>query len=408
MIKKINSGKHAGKWLVRIQPREKNTGKRIAWPAQYVDSKRQAVLTENQMWADYEGGVDINLGKAIFAEEFQKYVDKRAKTISPVTLKTWQDSANAFKNYFGKTKINQVTTEMVEEYAHDYVNKHNVVVSNSSNIAKRLVQMRNFFKSLEGKVIRENPVPEKALKLFFRQSDFSVRQEWYIFTPDELTRIRDLIIADLKENDFVPNWTGRLAILIESYTGMRIGELQALKFTNIVHKNGVWTFKINDSWSDYIKGFNGSLKARPKGYSRTLVPIPNEVIELLRVFQDRQNEYLQKHNCENSLDLIFLNLHDFNGKNAPITQHGINDMLRQICNRLDIQSKQKRLSAYSFRHTMCTNLANTPHMSYPWAAERMGHSLQMFMKTYVGIDPDMDKQMSMLWSEKLTLNLAQK
>ena len=212
----------------------------------------------------------------------------------------------------------------------------------------------------------------------------------------------------MKENDFVPNWTGRLAILIESYTGMRIGELQALKFTNIVHKNGVWTFKINDSWSDYIKGFNGSLKARPKGYSRTLVPIPNEVIELLRVFQDRQNEYLQKHNCENSLDLIFLNLHDFNGKNAPITQHGINDMLRQICNRLDIQSKQKRLSAYSFRHTMCTNLANTPHMSYPWAAERMGHSLQMFMKTYVGIDPDMDKQMSMLWSEKLTLNLAQK
>ena len=38
----------------------------------------------------------------------------------------------------------------------------------------------------------------------------------------------------------------------------------------------------------------------------------------------------------------------------------------------------------------------------------MGHSLEMFMKTYVGIDPDMDNQMSMLWSEKLTLNLAQK
>ena len=408
MIKKINSGKHAGKWLVRIQPREKNTGKRIAWPAQYVDSKRQAVLTENQMWADYEGGVDINIGKAVFADEFQKYVDKRSKTISPVTLKTWQDSANAFKKYFGKTKINQVTTQIVEDYAHDYVDKHNVTVSNSSNIAKRLVQMRNFFKSIEGKVIRENPVPERALKLFFRQSEFSVTQEWYIFTPNELAQIRNLIIADLKKSDFVPNWTGRLAILIESYTGMRIGELQALKFKNIVRKSGICTFKINDSWSDYIKGFNGSLKARPKGYSRTLVPIPEEVIELLRVFKDKQKEYLQKHNCENSLDLIFLNLHDFKGKNAPITQHGINDMLKQICNRLDIKSDSKRLSAYSFRHTMCTNLANTPHMSYPWAAERMGHSLQMFMKTYVGIDPDMDNQMSMLWSEKLTLNLAQK
>ena len=398
MIKKVEKGKHVGQWKVRIQPVDKITGKRLSFPVKYVDSKKEAVKLERELWAEYENGLNPSDGTAIFADEFQKYVDRRAKTISPVTLKAWQGSADDFKTYFGKAKINQITTALVSEYAHKYVDEHHATVSKSSTIAKRLIHMRNFFKTIVGKTIKENPVPEGALKLFFKQSDFTVPQEWYIFSSDQLESIRNLIFKDLQHAS-VMNWSSKLAILIESYTGMRVSEVQALKFNKVVFEDSAWTFRINNSWSDYEKSFTGALKARPKGYSRTVLPVPQKLIILLQKFKNKQEDFLKKHDLDNPLDLVFINIHDYKASatDQPVNQRSINEMLKNICDRLNIKADGKLLSMYSFRHTICTNLANTPGMSYPWAAEKMGHSLQMFMNTYVGIDPNMNQQMNKLW-----------
>lgn len=396
-ILKVKSGKYKGKYRIRIQPVDPVTRKRITIPVKYAETRREAKEKEQDMWFEYKANLNLGERDAIFADSFQRYVDQRANSISPVTLKNWQESANAFKQYFGKAKIKDISTALVSKYAHDYVDKHKVTVSKSSTIAKRLIHMRNFFKSIQGNGIENNPVPEAPLKVFFRQSDFSVSKDWYIFTDDQLNQIRNLIEDDLKHSS-VMNWGSKLAILVESYTGMRIGELQAIKFNNVIFENSTWTFKINDSWSDYMSDFNGSLKARPKGYARTLLPLPEKVIILLKRYQDKQTNFLNEHELKNPLNLVFINLHNYKSisSNQPIRQKSINDMLKDICDRLNIKSGDKQLSMYSFRHTMCTKLANTPGMSYPWAAEKMGHSLQMFMNTYVGINPDIDKQMTQL------------
>lgn len=396
-ILKIRKGQYEGKYRIRIQPVDPVTSKRVTIPVEYADSRKEAKEKEKAMWSEYKANLHLGEGDAIFADSFQRYVNQRGSSISPVTLKNWQESADAFKQYFGKAKVKEITTALVSRYAHDYVDKHKATVSKSSTIAKRLIHMRNFFKSIQGKGVEENPVPEAPLKVFFRQNEFSISKDWYIFTDTELNEIRALIEKDLQHSS-VMNWSSKLAILIESYTGMRIGELQAIKFSNIIFENNAWTFKINDSWSDYMSDFNGSLKARPKGYSRVLTPVPEEVIILLKRYQDKQSAFLKEHKLDNPLDLVFINLHDYKSisSSRPIRQKSINDMLKEICNKLEIKANGKQLSMYSFRHTMCTKLANTPGISYPWAAEKMGHSLQMFMNTYVGINPDIDKQMTQL------------
>lgn len=398
MIKKMTTGKHKGEYQVRIQPINKITGKRESWPVDYASNRKTAKSLERQMWADYEEGLQLADGSAIFADEFQKYIEQRKNTISLVTYRDWDNSSKEFKKYFKNTKIRDVTERLVEQFAHDFVRKHKATVGRATVIDHHLTHMRSFFKELVGKVIKENPVPEQYLDKFFRKSDFSISKQRYLFTNTELKAIKAQIQTELN-NTTIANWGTRLAIWIDLETGMRPGEIQALRFKNITAEDGYPTFKINDSWSDYSRKFNGTLKARPKGYSRYCLPISQDLVDFINTYNKQQKEFLKYHGLTNPKGLIFLNLHDYKtcANNIPITQKSMNEMLKKICGKLNISGNGSQLSMYSFRHTLCTKLANKPGISYPWAAERMGNSLSIFMRVYVKADRDINRKMMDNW-----------
>lgn len=398
MIKKMTTGKHKGKYQVRIQPINKITGKRESWPVDYASNRSTAKALERKMWADYEEGMQLADGNAVFAEEFRKYINRKKNTISPVTYRDWNNSANEFEKYFKNIKIKDVSERLVEQFARDFIRDHKATVGRATVIDHRLTHMRSFFNELIGKVVKENPVPEQYLDKFFRKNEFSVRKQRYLFTNSELELIKKQIQGALNHTT-IDKWGTRLALWIDLETGMRPGEIQALKFNNLIIEDGYTTFKINDSWSDYARKFNGTLKARPKGYSRCCLPISQELIDFIDTYKKEQKKFLKYHGLTNPKGLIFLNLHDYKtcANNIPITQKSMNEMLKKICNKLGIHSDGSQLSMYSFRHTLCTKLANKPGISYPWASERMGNSLSIFMRVYVKTDRDIDRKMMDNW-----------
>ena len=398
MIKKMTTGKHKGEYQVRIQPINKITGKRESWPVAYASNRSNAKALERQMWADYEEGMQLADGNTVFAEEFRKYINRKKNTISPVTYRDWNNSANEFEKYFKNTKIKDISERLVEQFARDFIHKHKATVGRSTVIDHLLTHMRSFFNELIGKVVKENPVPEQYLDKFFRKNEFSVRKQRYLFTNSELELIKKQIQGALNHTT-IDKWGTRLALWIDLETGMRPGEIQALKFNNLITEDGYTTFKINDSWSDYARKFNGTLKARPKGYSRCCLPISQELIDFIDTYKKEQKKFLKYHGLTNPKGLIFLNLHDYKtcANNIPITQKSMNEMLKKICGELNISGNGSQLSMYSFRHTLCTKLANKPGISYPWAAERMGNSLSIFMRVYVKTDRDVNQKMMDNW-----------
>lgn len=401
MIKKMTTGRHKGEYQVRIQPINKITGKRENWPVDYASNRSTAKALERQMWADYEEGMQLADGNAVFAEEFRKYINRKKNTISPVTYRDWNNSANEFEKYFKNTKIKDVSERLVEQFARDFIRKHKATVGRATVIDHRLTHMRSFFNELIGKVVKENPVPEQYLDKFFRKNEFSVRKQRYLFTNSELELIKKQIQGALNHTT-IDKWGTRLALWIDLETGMRPGEIQALKFNNLITEDGYTTFKINDSWSDYARKFNGTLKARPKGYSRCCLPISQELIDFIDTYKKEQKKFLKYHGLTNPKGLIFLNLHDYKtcANNIPITQKSMNEMLKKICGKLNISGNGSQLSMYSFRHTLCTKLANKPGISYPWAAERMGNSLSIFMRVYVKADRDVNQKMMDNWIDR--------
>lgn len=394
----MTTGRHKGEYQVRIQPINKITGKRENWPVDYASNRSTAKALERQMWADYEEGMQLADGNAVFAEEFRKYINRKKNTISPVTYRDWNNSANEFEKYFKNTKIKDISERLVEQFARDFIHKHKATVGRATVIDHRLTHMRSFFNELIGKVVKENPVPEQYLDKFFRKNEFSVRKQRYLFTNSELELIKKQIQGALNHTT-IDKWGTRLALWIDLETGMRPGEIQALKFNNLITEDGYTTFKINDSWSDYARKFNGTLKARPKGYSRCCLPISQELIDFIDTYKKEQKKFLKYHGLTNPKGLIFLNLHDYKtcANNIPITQKSMNEMLKKICGELNISGNGSQLSMYSFRHTLCTKLANKPGISYPWAAERMGNSLSIFMRVYVKTDRDVNQKMMDNW-----------
>lgn len=394
----MEKGRHAGMWKVRVQPRDKN-GARISVPTQYVEgTKKDAEKLERKLLVEAEEAVYDNYDakKASLSESLERYIKNESELgrWEYATKKDWNYTLKLVKKYFGQTKLRDIDEKGIRWFARKYVADHGVTVSKDATVNRRLQHLRQFFKENS---ILPNPVPDRALAKFFRKGEFSVKKESYIFSDEEISRIKAEVMLEIDNMKSRPQfWGTKLMILVALCgTGMRPQEIQVLKWSQLIEENSHHVFKISDSWNEKNRHLNGHLKSRPSGESRLTLPLDEDVYRLLMEFHDLQKNILEEKEIIDQTDYIFLNLTDYRlaALGIPIGQQNTNIVLKRIVKLVGIDHDPKDISMYNCRHTVASKVAAIPQMNYPWAASRLGHTVDMFLKTYVHVDQDKNKEM---------------
>lgn len=400
-VKKVTSGTHKGQWQVRIQPVDRITGKRVNFKAEFCNSKTKAKKLEAEMWQKFENGFNYQKANDKFSDAFSKYVKKHISDgyWSINTQRSWEYSERVFKIYFPKVTLQNMNQELIRNFARQYVKDHHSSASENAVIAKLLTHLRKFFKPLVGRYFEENPVPERPLTKFFRKDEIVSKQKYHLLTNNEYNKLTTTIKKNL--NICSPTKSvSKLAVWIGLETGMRPQEIQALKWDNLVTNKTNGYFIIDNSWNSSSNSLNGHLKSRNIGESRKTLPISNDLKNILLSFKIIQHEFLNSKGIKNKNNFILLNLNNYKKSYSgiPVDQHRMNDMLHVLGKKADIKiASNERWSMYALRHSAATKLGNTPGMSYPWAASRLGHTLSQFMKTYVHVDQDINEKMENKW-----------
>ncbi len=195
----------------------------------------------------------------------------------------------------------------------------------------------------------------------------------YALTVEEENRLINFV-SDYKppygRNSYVDQ------ILISLYTGMRMGEVNALKPENIDFKKGF--IKIRGTISrglDYQDFLNEKTKTSAGVRD---VPIPDVLVPILKDALQNQKP--------NPYGLIFYdNRHD-----KMISTEEVNDFFKRACVKCDIEPRGQ----HSLRHTFATRCVEA-HIDYNVLKTWLGHTnIHITLDTYANVYENMSQESS--------------
>ena len=270
----------------------------------------------------------------LFGEVAQQWVKIMPQKVKSSTLKDYRGALNYYiLPKFGNVPIKDIDFLDIEEFRSDM---------KCSNKRKNnvLVPMRSLMKfALRAGLIDKNPMD--------LVENLSVsKPEFYPLSIDEVHRFLDVVKPQYK-NFFI----------VAFYTGMRFGEMAALKWKHIDFKLGV--IKVRET---RVRGEEG----RPKtaGSVRDIKILP-PVVEALR---DQRKATMGKS------DYVFLNYYG-----RPLLPNSVNYRIWKSALK---KAGLKPRSLYQTRHTFATLMLDGGELP-GWVQKMMGHeSLKMILERY--------------------------
>lgn len=320
-----------------------------------------------------------------FAEQWLSLYKATGK-VKTSTLRVREHEIKRLMDYFAKLKLKDISRDQYQDALND-LKKRGFADSTleGAHGTGRMI----FRKAIELEVIKRDPtefavVPKtaKTVEELERQEEV----EKYLEKNDLAKFLKEAKASGL-ENDYI-------IFLTLAYTGMRAGELCALKWRDIDFENQTMTIsRTYYNPSNNIKKYQ-LLPPKTQSSKRTIELAPI-VIKELENLQAAQNIIRMRHrNIYHDHDFVFAKLDKHYG--YPIYIKLIEIRMRRL---LKIAKLNEGLTPHSLRHTHTSLLAEAG-VSLPEIMERLGHKDDEVTKNvYLHITKTMKKEASQKFAQ---------
>lgn len=282
------------------------------------------------------------------------WLENYRHTVKPQTFRNTQILINSWiLPKLGKLPLTKITPPLVQSYINDLAKTFRQF-DKVRSVLSRLFQYAVVLQLVTYNPVRDTLTPKK------QKSD---KEKVKYIQPEHLKIFLDHIDQVGKKN--LVKFTQRVIFRLLLATGVRIGELSALEWSDIDFKSH--SIRINKSYVAELK-IVGETKTTA---GERIISIDNDTVLMLKQYKNRQRIAFLEFGSSPSVV--------FSTPISPYIERGnVQRILDRCCAHLNIP----RFTLHAFRHTHASLLLNAG-ISYKELQYRLGHAnISMTLDTY--------------------------
>ena len=305
---------------------------------------------------------------------YDEYIREKAHTVRETTLdKTKQHLKRYVLPYLKDIKLSKFNAAILDEWKSKISelplqrknsdNRTSLAVTTKRNIYGELRNLFNY--AVEKEYLLRNPLHN--VKNFKDPYEVNIQEKLQYYTADEFKKYIACAKQIAEESGSLTDWGYYVFFNIAFYTGMRKGEINALKWSDDEPDQ----IHVRRSIAQKLKGGDRETPPKNKSSYRTLQkPLP-----LIKILKEHKKRQKQINGFTEDFRIC--------GGITPLRDTSIDHKNRQFAKLAELP----RIRIHDFRHTHATLLINEG-INIQEIARRLGHSkVEITWNTYAHLYP---------------------